>query len=231
MTWCYERPGSASPVDLGWQALAYIAFMTPLLAEELVVLARSPGGGSLLRESTQDRGVAGALLADLAAARRIGCIEGQLVVVTDRAATGRPALDTALQQIATGRDRFPRGWIGKLASQQEGAVRQVKDLQGWRGARDPDIVPRREELLTRLSEVFTTDAGPGARTAALAAPMAACGLSGKLFPGVDRRVRKRHLAQISAGQWAAAGVHASRRAALARNVAMAPIWIFLMLPW
>ena len=211
--------------------LAYIAFMAPLLAEEFVVLARSPGGGSLLRESTVDRGVAGALLADLAAAGRIGCIEGRLVVVTDRAATGRSALDMVLEQIATGRDRPPRGWVGKLASQQEGAVRQVKHLPGGRSVREPDVVPQREELLARLSEVFTTDAEPDARTAALAALMAACGLSGKLFPGVARQVRKRRLAQISAGEWAAAGVRASRRAAMARNIAMAPIWIFLALPW
>jgi hypothetical protein len=52
-----------------------------------------------------------------------------------------------------------------------------------------------------------------------------------VFPGVARQVHKRHLAQISVGQWAAAGVRASRRAAMARNIAMAPIWIFLVLPW
>src|SRR5262245_16740611 len=156
--------------------------MEPLLAEELVVLAHGPGGRPLVREPTQDRGVAGALLADLAAAGRIGCIDGRLVVVADRAATGRPILDTALQQLATGRDRSPRGWVGKLALQQDRAVRQVKNLD-WAGVRNSEVVPRREELVARLNEVLTAKTEPDARTAVLAALVAASGLSRKLFPG------------------------------------------------
>lgn len=214
--------------DLECPVLAYIVFMAPLLAEELLVLARSPGGAPLISEWAETRGVAGSLLADLAAAGRIGCIASRLVVVTDRAATGRPVLDSVLQQIATGRDRSPRCWVGKLASQQ--AIRRAEDLVAWRGAPDGDVVPQREELLARLSEVLTTESEPDARTAALAALVAACGLSGKLFSGVDRRARDRRLAAVSAGQWAAAGVRASRRAAMARKVAVAPIWMYLELP-
>jgi hypothetical protein len=56
------------------------------LAEELVVLARSSTGESLILPMTLDRSEAGALLADLAAARRIIYADGA-VKVTDRTAT------------------------------------------------------------------------------------------------------------------------------------------------
>jgi hypothetical protein len=213
--------------DLECSVLAYIVCMALLLAEELLVLARSPGGAPLISESSATRGVAGSLLADLAAAGRIGCIADRLVVVTDRAATGRPVLDSVLQQIATGPDRSPSRWVGKLASQQ--AIRRAADLVAWRGAPDGNVVPQREKLLARLSEVLTTESEPDTRTATLAALVAACGLSGKLFSGMDRRARNRRLAAVSTGQWAAAGVRASRRADMARKVTLAPILIYLEL--
>jgi hypothetical protein len=192
--------------------VAYIARVAPLLAEELVVLGRSSTGKSLILPGKLDRGVAGALLADLGAASRIG-YAGGVVRVTDTTATGRPVLDMVLQQIAC-RDRTPRAWVSKLASQEP--VRQVKHVPSriWG---PPENAPRpRDELVARLSDVLTTQARPDPRTAALAALVAACGLSGKLFPGVDRRVRKRRLAEISAGQWPASAVRASVRAALAK---------------
>jgi hypothetical protein len=186
-------------------AVAYIDGVAPLLAEELVVLGRSSTGKSLILPGKLDRGVAGALLAELAAAGRIG-YAGGVVRVTDGTATGRPVLDMVLQQVAR-RHRTPRAWVSRLASQE--LVRQVRVPSRIWG-------PRREELVARLSGGLTTQARPGPRTAALAALVAACGLSGKLFPGVDRQVRKRRLAEISAGQWPASAVRASVRAAVAR---------------
>lgn len=103
--------------------MAYIARVAPLLAEELAVLGCSPTGSSLILPLQLDRGVAGALLADLAAASRIGYVPGGVVTITDRTATGRPVLDMVLQEIAR-QDRTPRAWVSKLASR--GPVRQVK---------------------------------------------------------------------------------------------------------
>jgi len=196
----------------GVRAVAYIAGVAPLLAEELVVLGRGSAGKSLILPVKLDRGVAGALLADLAAASRIG-YAGGVVRVTDRTAAGRPVLDMVLQQIAR-RDRAPAAWVSKLASQEP--VRQVK----WLPSRiwgPPENAPRpREELVARLSDMLSTQARPDPRTAALAALVAACGLSGKLFPGVDGQVRERRLAEISADQWPAEAVRASVRAAVAK---------------
>ncbi len=95
-------------------------------------------------------------------------------------------------------------------------VRQVKRLPSriWG---PPENAPRpREELVARLSDVLSIQARPDPGTAALAALVAACGLSGKLFPGVGGQVRERRLAEISVGQWPAAAVRVSVRAAVAK---------------
>lgn len=81
--------------------------------------------------------------------------------------------------------------------------------------------------MAQLGEVIRQRAEPDPRTATLAALVAACGVSGKLFPDVDRRVRRRRLAEISAGQWAASGVGNSIGADNAAKAALAPIAIIL----
>jgi flavin-dependent dehydrogenase len=53
------------------------------------------------------------------------------------------------------------------------------------------------------------------------------GVSGMLFPNLDRRVRKRRLAEILAGQWAASGVRNSIRASHAASAVWLPIAIIL----
>jgi hypothetical protein len=81
--------------------------------------------------------------------------------------------------------------------------------------------------VAQLGEVFASGTEPGPRTAALAALVAACGVSGKLFPNLGRDARKRRLAEISAGQWAASGVRNSIRPSNAASAAWLPIAIIL----
>ena len=187
------------------------------MAEDLALLARDDNGRQLMRSSVRDCGVAGAMLADLAAAHRLGYVARGLVVVTDRTPTGHEPLDKVLEWISasgakSGRERSPREWVRTLASRKRSG--ELELLLGF-DERLPDHshnAALRAQILTRLGEVFASGTQPGPRTAALAALVAACGVSRKLFPGVDRRVRKRCLAEVSAGQWAADGVRDSSSA-------------------
>jgi hypothetical protein len=185
-----------------------------------MLLARGDNGKQLMDGGVRDRGVAGALLADLAAGSRLNCLDERLVVVTDKTPTGQPPLDKVLQWISvSGRDRSPRGWVGKLASSER--TDELKSLLTLRHMAPeygyvPDASTSRARIVAQLGEVFASGTEPDPRTAALAALVAACRMSGKLFPNVDRRVRKRRLAEISAGQWAASGVRKSVRAENAR---------------
>ncbi|HYZ55745.1 MAG TPA: GPP34 family phosphoprotein [Streptosporangiaceae bacterium] len=197
--------------------------MERLLAEDLMLLTRGDNGKQLMDGGVRDRGVAGALLADLAAGSRLNCLDERLVVVTDKTPTGQPPLDKVLQQISvSGRDRSPRGWVSYLASpKRAGELRRLLALR--RSTPDYGYVPAlRASIVAQLGEVFASGTEPGPRTAALAALVAACGVSGKLFPNVDRRVRKRRLAEISAGQWAASGVRNSIRA---RSLGESAVWL------
>jgi len=200
------------------------------LAEDLALLARDDNGSQLMRGPVRDRGVAGAMLADLAAAHRLGYAAPNpwapkgLVVVTDRTPTGHEPLDKVLEWISAsgpelGRERSPREWVRTLASRRRfGEVELLLGLD--KGLPDHSHNPAlRAQILTRLGEVFTSGTQPDPRTAALAALVAACGASAKLFPDVDRRVRKRRLAEVSTGQWAADGVRHSSSAVAAATAA------------
>lgn len=194
-----------------------------------MLLAHGDNGEQLMAGGIRSHGLVGALLADLAAAGRLSCLDERLVVVTDKTPTGQPPLDKVLQWISvSGRDRSPQGWVGKLTSSERTdelrsllALRHIAPDYGY----VPDASTSRARIVAQLGEVFAGGTEPDPRTAALAALVDACGMSGKLFPNVDRRVRKRRLAEISAGQWAASGVRKRVRAEKVWTRALAPILI------
>ena len=76
-----------------------------------------------------------------------------------------------------------------LASpKRAGELRRLLALR--RSTPDHGYVPEsRASIVAQLGEVFASGTEPGPRTAALAALVAACGVSRKLFPNVGRRVR------------------------------------------
>jgi hypothetical protein len=183
-----------------------------LLAEELLLLAHGRDGSPLIGETARECGVAGGLLADLAAQGKIACRDSQVVVI-DPAAPGHEVLDTVLRQIAAQNPcQRPRWWVDQLAAQEWASplVNQMFKHGTWK------IPVPRTELLASLADTLTSDAEPDPHTAALYALADACRLSGKTFPYLDPR-RK---AAMSAGQWAATGVHQAVRAAAARRRAL-----------
>ena len=111
------------------------------MAEDLALLARDDTGRQLMRGPVRDRGIAGALLADLAAAHRLSyAVRVAAVVVTDRAPTGHEPLDKVLEWISADgveslKERSPREWVRTLASRKR--FGELERLLGL--TRDPPI--------------------------------------------------------------------------------------------
>ncbi len=184
-----------------------------------MLLACDTGGPPLVGGWVLDRGVAGALLADLATQGRLGCVAGIRVVITDHASTGHPFLDDVLEEIAGSPiSRSPADWVEELASldwtDRLGAA-------SFPAANLPQATPRpRSDIAARLGQVFIPGFDPDPQTAALAALVFVCGMSAALFPTVNRRMRKRRLAELCASQWGASAVRAVIRAATAKETAI-----------
>src|SRR5688500_5350502 len=83
------------------------------LADELALLAYDDDGSRKLGQPALGYGLAGALLIELALARRVDVV-GKKVTVLDPAPVGRPLLDQALARIADDKPRKPAHWIEKL---------------------------------------------------------------------------------------------------------------------
>lgn len=184
-----------------------------------MLLACDTGGPPLVGGWVLDRGVAGALLADLGTQGRLKCVAGIRVVITDHASTGHPFLDEVLEEIAGSPvSRLPTDWVEELASldwaDRLGAAR-------FPAASLPQATPRpRADIAGRLAQVFMPGFEPDPQTAALAALVFACGMSATLFPSVNRRARKRRLAELCAGQGWATAVREVIRAATAKETAI-----------
>src|SRR4051812_5709036 len=85
------------------------------LVEELALLAYGDDGAPDTDGVHLDNGLAGALLLELALAGRVD-VEDRKVVVRDRAPTGDPLVDRALDRIVSAaRPRRPSQWVAKLA--------------------------------------------------------------------------------------------------------------------
>ncbi|GII63445.1 hypothetical protein Skr01_35300 [Sphaerisporangium krabiense] len=190
--------------------------MDVTIAEELLLLAyREDTGKPLVPTTALDAGLAGALLADLFVAGRIG-LEAKRLVVLDPTPLGDEELDAALARIAgDARERKPDAWVTRLRSADlrdrvlrrlagRGVLseRTTKVLGLFTTRSYPEADPS-VELASRgrLGEVLA-GAEPDERSAVLIGLLHACRLLPKIFPDADRARVK----EIIEGDWAGPAV-------------------------
>lgn len=192
------------------------------LAEEFALLAHRDDGSPETDGTRLDRGLAGALLLELALAERVG-VDGDKVVVRDPAPTGDRLVDEALARIAADdRGRKTGHWVSALAhglrpkvldglveagvlTKEQSKVLLVFDVTRYPAT--DRVEPAAETEARRRLLAAVSGQGPvEPRTAALCSLLAATGLDRKVFAGLDRKRVQARLKEISAGAWAAAAV-------------------------
>ncbi|MCM2430861.1 GOLPH3/VPS74 family protein [Streptomyces sp. RKAG337] len=190
------------------------------VAEELLLLGRGPDGRSTMSGLVATRGVAGALLIELALRERVIVRDGKLVAAKgDTGGPADPELDALYEQIRDERPRSPKRWVQKAESRRvnarvlaglaaKGVLREephrvlgLFPSTRWTG-QDPALADGMRGHLTAIVQ----GESPNARDAALIALVDACGLAKKLFPTVDAHTRKARIKELSQAQWAAAAV-------------------------
>ncbi|MDJ0343418.1 GPP34 family phosphoprotein [Streptomyces sp. H10-C2] len=190
------------------------------VAEELLLLGRGPQGRSAMSGLVATRGVAGALLIELALQERIIVQDGRLAAAkSDAGGSYDPELDTLCRQIRDERRRTAKAWVQKAESRRVNArilsglaAKGVLREQPYRvlglfpvvrwTEQDPALAAGVRRRLTAALQGEPTDD----RTVALIALVDACGLSRKLFPELDSRTRKARINELSQSQWGAAAV-------------------------
>lgn len=208
-----------------------------LLAEDLLLLMLDEETGKPLVDSTKlPRGLAGAVLLDLALAGVVSPAEpgedaraGRLIVRT----TELPAdllLRDAVDVIGRGRPMTPETAIEKLSKGIRGDVATRLVADGWvreersrvfwlfTTVRFPQIDGGRERALRgEIGASLVDGVTPTHRTAALISLVAAVDAAPKLFPDADKKAMKTRVKEISEGQWAGTAV---RKAVDAVNAAI-----------
>lgn len=202
--------------------------VTPL-ADALLLLAYDDDTGKATVGSQQlDFGLAGAVLAELVLAGRIGLDEAKVQVVS-RAPTGDAVCDRVLTVIADDRKarkpadlvpRLARGLRDILLSRlvAQGAVRESQEkVLGFIPVTRYPAVDRRPEidLRERLRTVVVDGAPPDPRTAALCTLVLAIGMDRGIFPDLPRKEVKRRIKEVAAGEWAGPAVRDAVAAAQA----------------
>lgn len=192
------------------------------LPEEFLLLAYDEDGIPLTDGTHLDNGLGGAVLLELALARRVD-VEDKRVVVADPSPTGDPLLDGNLARVgAETRARKPGHWVSKFAKDarprvldklvRDGVLTVEQDKVLW-------VFPRKKyPSAGRVPPAAEADARQRmrsavlglepveARTAALCALVAATELDRKVLPDLDRRLVKARLKEIGEGAWAADAV-------------------------
>ncbi|HEV2371634.1 MAG TPA: GPP34 family phosphoprotein [Streptosporangiaceae bacterium] len=190
------------------------------LAEELLLLTGDNGGKPLAWRLHY--GVAGALLADLDMAGRLGYSPERWVTVTDAEPTGDDELDAVLAEIASDRPQSMEYWVRELVSVQRtgrlaGRLGDHSDHRAWRA-----------QLRSRVTRTIQGLSSGDDRAECLGAIIGACGLAAKVFPNLDRRGLKRRMAELSSGQRVAAAVRDATGQARLR--AWLPRWTDFIVP-
>lgn len=192
--------------------------VTETLAEELLLLAHDLRGKCRATPAALHRGVAGALLSELALRGRVTV--GGPVTVTDDAPAGDPILDELLAGIAA-TPRTPRAWVCHLG--QAGLTRRLLDRMAAAGRVEVDDhrnyglfaetwYPVRDIVAlwdAHQRVVLAATAGPaaGRRALALGALAEATRLGKLLFAtSGDWRTLAGRVRASSAEDWAAAAV-------------------------
>jgi Golgi phosphoprotein 3 (GPP34) len=188
------------------------------LAEELLLLAHDIRGKCRVIPSAMDRGVAGALLSELALRGRL-TTEGP-VAVTDASPAGDPVLDDLLVEIAA-KPRTPRAWVDHL--REAGLTRRLLDrmvesgrveidhhrnyglfAETWYPVRDiVALWDAHQRVVLAATGSVTADR----RALALGALAEATGLAKVLFAtSGDWRALAERVRESSADDWAAGAV-------------------------
>lgn len=185
---------------------------TPLtFVEEVYLLALDAETGRRLPASRFGFGyvLAGAVLSDLAWARRIDT-DPQSLVVLDGAPTGNPILDRALAKLAAAKEaKSVLVWlrlVGDEARRIEEAVaeqlvgrgilRRHKETFLWifGTERFPTAEERRRiEVKQRLAELIASDELPEPRDATLLSLLVACEVAQQIFPAALLQARAQRI--------------------------------------
>ena len=207
-----------------------------LLAEELLLLALDDETGRIT-VSEIDRGLAGAVLIELALLGRVRVAEkneavraGRLMVVPG-AEPGHPVLRSGLATLDDRAGRKPQHVIDALAKSlrdrladslvEAGVLRREKHkvlgLFPTRRLPANDVTHERT-VREKIAAALSGDT-PDDRTAALVALLSALDAVTKVFDVPDKRAAKRRAKEIAEGQWAADAVRKAVQAVQAATMA------------
>lgn len=203
-----------------------------LLAEELLLFCLDPETGRRTVAKTKlEPGLAGALVAELVLAERVGVDPGTLgrwrasrVRVVSEEPTDDVELDRALAAIVGAEGRKVKDLLGRPSRQRLGKGLLDRLLVRLAGAtvlaeqrdyalglvprtvwpvRDPSrLAPTRARLTAALEGGET----PSERTTALIGLLRVMGHLAQVVPAADRRAVRARAAELSAGDWVAAAV-------------------------
>lgn len=190
--------------------------------EEILLLSLDDETGELRPMPVMglDYALAGALLADLAVAKRI-VTEPDKVIVLDHAPTGDPLLDRALGTLTLAESAQPLShWLGVFAAERatleratleraalerliaRGILRQEETKFLWVfGHRRYPTVDNHEriEVRARLSDLILGEEEPAPRDALLLSLLTACHLAARIFDEPRYHDRAERLARLARG--------------------------------
>ena len=191
------------------------------IAEEFLLLAYDEDGTPLTDGTRLDNGLGGAILLELALGRRVDT-EDKRVVVVDRRPTGDALADEALARIEADKPRKPGHWVTKLSKQARPRILEKLVAEGVLTVEKDKVLgvfPRTKypsasgeppaveaDAWARIRAAVLGDGAIEPRTAALCALVAATELDRKILAGLDRKLVKTRLKEISEGAWAADAV-------------------------
>ncbi|KAA0021185.1 GOLPH3/VPS74 family protein [Antrihabitans cavernicola] len=210
-----------------------------LIAEDLMLLMLDDNGRTVVDRTKLPRGLAGAVLLELAIPGAIRVSEkgesvkaGRLVVVPEVASTLQPDPITtdALESIGSGRpikaqravEKLQRGLRETLLARLVGQGTITAEHDRVLGVFPRTVYPavdstRRNALYQELRGVLVDGLEPRPRAAALVSLLSATGAVEKVFTDADKRAVKKRAKAIAEGEWAGAAV---RKAIDAVNAAV-----------
>ncbi len=211
-----------------------------LLAEELLLLALDDETGKVVVPEL-DKGLAGAVLIELALRQRVRVAEkgeevraGRLVVEPG-AAPGHPVLDDALRLVSAKSGRQPKDVVGALSKGLRarladglvsvGVLRREKHkvLGLFPTERLPALDSGHEADVRGRIRTALEGGEPDERAAALIALLTAVNGLAYVFDLPDKRAAKRRAKEIAEGQWAATAVRKAIEEVYAATMAAATV--------